>query len=54
MLLIVVYAHFSALLDTITKNGISAGENVRHRSVNGDATKKCDDYTPEQLEAVKK
>ena len=45
---------FSELLETLTKNGMSANENVRHRSVNGDAAKKCDDYTPEQLQAVKK
>ena len=35
---------------------MSAGSNedVRHRSANGDATKKSADYTSEQLEAVKK
>lgn len=61
MLLIVVCAHFPELLETLSKNGMSAGskhnkkdDNLRHRSVNGDATKKSDDYTTEQLEAVKK
>jgi len=57
----VVCAHFPELIERLTKNGMSAGsehnerdENVRHRSVNGDASKKNDDYTPEQLQAVKK
>lgn len=55
-----VCAHFPDLIETLKKNGMSAGsehnekdENVRHRSVNGDASKKSDDYTLEQLEAVK-
>ena len=50
---------FSELLEALRKNGMSAGsehngrdENVRNRSAN--ASKKSDDYTPEQLEAVKK
>lgn len=52
----VVCTHFSELIETLSKNGMSAGsnENVRHRSANGDATKKSADYTSEQLEAVKK
>ncbi|XP_078382889.1 dnaJ homolog subfamily B member 14-like [Oculina patagonica] len=50
------------LLATLSKNGMSAGskhkegeENLRHRSANGDASKKAveKDYTPEQVEAVK-
>lgn len=53
---VVVCAHFSELIETLTKNGMSAGsnENVRHRSTNGEAAKKSADYTSEQLEAVKK
>ena len=52
----VVCTHFSELIETLSKNGMSAGsnENVRHRSANGDATKKSADYKTEQLEAVKK
>ena len=57
------YSHFLELLATLSKNGMSAGtkhkegdENVRHRTVNGEASRKTveKDYTPEQLEAVKK
>ena len=58
----------SELISTLSKNGMSGGdgrkhkqengENLRHRSthasVNGEATNEEKDYTPEQLQAVKK
>ena len=59
----VVYVQFPELLATLSKNGMSADskrkegdENLWHRSANGNASKKIEEknYTPEQLEAVKK
>lgn len=60
----IVFTHFPDLIETLSKNGMSAGskhknsdENLRHRATNGNATHSTPEeknYTSEQLEAVKK
>lgn len=56
--------HFPDLIESLSKNGMSTGakhetkdENLRHRAANGSATHSAPEeknYTPEQVEAVKK